>query len=132
MEKIKLKVTKKVVEEKEVEFGEKGDFVLIKSKAKENSYRLGKLEGIEEDRNKNPFLEFQGQTSYRLRPRNIFGSSISNIEEIPENRRSQVNRYFDIRRIEEAIVGKDNIVKYLESKAPEEYKPYAEIIKNMK
>lgn len=131
MEKINL-VTKVITEDKKEISGNKGDLVLIKVKGRDG-YRFGKFDGFEyyveqynKKNKKSPYISFEGE-SYNLDFSTIFGIDVINFRKTP-----YTDDIYSMKRAEEFIFGKEEIIEYLDKKDNGKYKGHADFIRKIK
>lgn len=137
--KITKRITKKSKEKREIEIGEKGDFILIRARGSE-TYAFGKLENVinHDDSHGNPTssIKFDGD-SYLFRSNNIFGIDIPFFfkrTDQPGYKRYEYARacYFNVDLVEEAVSGVDDIITYLKKHPQEDQRKYADLVKRIK
>ncbi len=143
---MKIKLNKKrTTKQEEIEIGERGDFILIKSKLR--TYVFGKLERTAKSLEvkwknppvegvypplqvrKGPLVSFKGD-SYGLGFIDIMGAEIPTLKKRPL-KDFGAGKYFDIRLIDDVVSGLDNIVAYLESQPDQRYRGHADLIRRI-
>ena len=132
--KINKKTTKKIKEKREIEIGEKGDFILIRA-AGRDVYTFGKLEGVVKhpDNHGNVVfsIKFDGE-SYLFRSQNVFGKEFAFFDARKNKSYYRDSHLFDTESVEEVVSGIDNIITYLENHPQEDKRKYADLIKRIR
>ena len=123
---MKIKTTRKIQEEREVEVGEIGNLILVQLDLK--GYRFGKLKGIGKSRMWNskgkPTIEFKGD-SYNLSFNRVMGV------DFPSFYPRQEDAYILSRSVRNVFVGLDSIISHLGSVEDSRYKGHADLIRKI-
>jgi len=127
---MKIKIPPKKIfrkKENEVELGESGNFILIKSKVRDN-YTFGQLEGIVKIQRysygfSRQYIKFKGD-SYTFYSCKSFGIDFPSF-----HKRLGFDKLYDPTRIEEVVSGIDDIISFLEKK---KHHGHADLIKKIR
>ncbi len=134
-----MKITNKIKEKREIEIGEKGDFILIRAKGRE-TYTFGRLEGVinhpDNHGNMVSSIKFDGD-SYHFRSNLIFGAEFSFFTKRTDQSNSQRfdylrSCYFNVDLVEEVVSGIDNIIAHLKSHPQKDKRKYAGLVRRIK